>query len=53
MVAEILCVKHLTKQIAIENWLIPFCGLGDKIAGYSFMQLCAYSRSLGTSCELF
>jgi len=37
--------------IPIENALIPFLFRG-KIGGYSILQLCSCSRSLGTSFEL-
>jgi len=52
IVVEILRVKHLAKHIPVENALIPISVLGGKIGGYSILQLCACSRSLGTSFEL-
>jgi len=52
MVGEILCVKLLAKHIPTENALSPFSVLGTKIGVYSILQLCAYSRSPGTSFEL-
>jgi len=52
LVAEILYVKHLAKHIYIENALIPIFVLRDEIGDYSILQLCAYSRSLGTPFEL-
>jgi len=46
-------VSNTAKHIPIENALISiFCVLGGKIGGYSILQLCACSRSLGTSFEL-
>jgi len=53
MVAEILCIKHFAKHMPIENEFIPiFMCFRGKIGGYNILQLCAYSRSLGTSFEL-
>jgi len=39
-------------HIPFENALIPIFVLVGKIAGYSILQLCACSHSLGTSFEL-
>ena len=52
IVVEILCVKHLAKHIPVENALIPIFVFRGKIGGYSILQLCPCSRSLGTSFKL-
>jgi len=45
-------VKHLAQHISIENALIPIFILQVELGDYVIVQLCVYSRSLGTLFEL-
>ena len=55
-VAEILryCCQTLSQAYSLDWKCIDshFCVLGCKVEGHSILQLCACSRSLGTSFEL-